>query len=68
MLSIQGLLTWQSKLLMAYKHISQAEGYQTHAFMKAGHDQSQIAKLQDRHKSTAVSGSKIPKPKRRWSY
>jgi len=50
--SIQGFLTWQSKLLMTYKHLSQAERYQIHALMKAGHDQSQIAKLLDRHKST----------------
>ena len=50
--SIQGVLTWQSKLLMTYKHLSQAERYQIHALMKAGHDQSQIAKLLDRHKST----------------
>ena len=52
MFSIQSLLTWQSKLLMTYKHLSQAERYQIHALMKAGHDQSQIAKLLDRHKST----------------
>ena len=52
MFSIQGFLTWQSKLLMTYKHLSQAERYQIYALMKAGHDQSQIAKLLDRHKST----------------
>jgi transposase, IS30 family len=52
MFSIQGFLTWQSKLLMTCKHLSQAERYQIHALMKAGHDQSQIAKLLDRHKST----------------
>ena len=52
MFSIQGFLTWQSKLLMNYKHLSQAERYQIHALMKAGHDQSEIAKLLDRHKST----------------
>ena len=52
MFSIQGFLTWQSKLLMTYKHLSQAERYQIHALMKAGHDQSEIAKLLDRHKST----------------
>jgi transposase, IS30 family len=52
MFSIQSFLTWQSKLLMTYKHLSQAERYQIHALMKAGHDQSQIAKLLDRHKST----------------
>ena len=52
MFSIQGFLTWQSKLLMTYKHLSQAERYQIHALMKTGHDQSQIAKLLDRHKST----------------
>jgi IS30 family transposase len=51
-LSIQGFLTWQSKLLMTYKHLIQAERYQIHALMKAGHDQSQIAKLLGRHKST----------------
>ena len=37
---------------MPYKHLSQAERYQIHALIKAGHDQSQIAKLLDRHKST----------------
>ena len=37
---------------MTYKHLSQAERYQIYALMKAGHDQSQIAKLLDRHKST----------------
>ena len=37
---------------MTYKHLSQAERYQIHALMKAGHDQTQIAKLLDRHKST----------------
>jgi len=52
MFSIQGFLTWQSKLPMTYKHLSQAERYQIHALMKAGHDQSQIAKVLDRNKST----------------
>jgi len=52
MFSIQGFLTWQSKLLMTYKHLSQAERYQIHALMKAGHNQSQIAKVLDRSKST----------------
>ena len=52
MFSIQGFLTCQSKLLMTYKHLSQAERYQIHALMKAGHDQSQIAKVLDRNKST----------------
>ena len=52
MFSIQSFLTWQSKLLMTYKHLSQAERYQIHALMKAGHDQSQIAKILDRNKST----------------
>jgi IS30 family transposase len=52
MYSIQGFLTLQSKLLMKYKHLSQAERYQIYALMKAGHDQTQIAKLLDRHKST----------------
>ncbi|MSQ65976.1 MAG: IS30 family transposase [Limnohabitans sp.] len=52
MFSIQGFLTWQSKLLMTYKHLSQAERYQIHALLKAGHDQSEIAKQLDRHKST----------------
>ena len=36
---------------MTYKHLSQDERY-NHALMKVGHDQSQIAKLLDRHKST----------------
>jgi IS30 family transposase len=52
MFSIQGLLTCQSKLLMTYKHLSQAERYQIYVLMKAGHDQSQIAKVLDRNKST----------------
>ena len=47
MYSIQGFLTWQSKLLMKYKHLSQAERYQIYALMKAGHDQTQMAKLLD---------------------
>ena len=29
---------------MKYKHLSQAERYQIYALMKAGHDQTQIAK------------------------
>ena len=37
---------------MNYKHLSQVERYQMYALMKAGHDQTQIAKLLDRHKST----------------
>jgi IS30 family transposase len=48
---IQGFLTWQSMLLMKYKHLSQAERYQIYALMKAGHDQIQIAKLLYLHKS-----------------
>ena len=35
---------------MNYKHLSQVERYQIYALMKAGHDQTQIAKLLDRHK------------------
>ena len=52
MFSIQGFLTCQSKLPMTYKHLSQSERYQIHALLKAGHDQSEIANLLDRHKST----------------
>ena len=52
MFSIQGFLTCQSKLPMNYKHLSQVERYQIYALMKAGQDQTQIAKLLDRHKST----------------
>ena len=52
MFSIQGFLTWQSLLLLKYKHFSQAERYQIYALMKAGLDQTLIAKLLDRHKST----------------
>jgi IS30 family transposase len=69
MFSIQGFLTCQSKLLMNYKHLSQAERYQIHALMKAGHDQAQIALLLDRHKSTISrelrrnSGSRGYRPK-----
>ena len=52
MYSIQGFLTWQSKLLMKYKHLSQAKSYQIYAPMKAGHDQTQIDKSLNPHKST----------------
>ena len=52
MYSNQGFMTWQSKLLMKYKYVCQAESYQICALMKAGHDQSQIAKLLDRNKAT----------------
>ena len=52
MFSIQGFLTCQSKLPMNYKHLSQVERYQIYTLMKAGHDQTQIDKLLDRHKST----------------
>jgi transposase, IS30 family len=52
MLSIQGFLAWQAKLFMTYKHLSLAGRYLIHALMKGGHDQSQIAKLLDRYKST----------------
>ena len=37
---------------MNYKHLSQVERYQIYALMKARHDQTQIAKLLDRQKST----------------
>jgi len=37
---------------MTYKHLSEAERYQIYAHMKAGHDQSQIAKLLDWPKPT----------------
>ena len=43
MLSIKGFLAYKSKLLMTYKHLSQAERYQIYVLMKAGRDQSQIA-------------------------
>ena len=52
MYSIQGFLTWQSKLLMKYKHLSQAERYQIYDLINSRHDQTQIAKLLVRHKST----------------
>ena len=54
---------------MKYKHLSQAERYQIYALMKARHDQTQIAKLLDRHKSTISrelrrnSGSRGYRPK-----
>ncbi len=54
MFRIQVYLTWQSKLPMTYKNLSQAEGYQIHALMKAGHDQSQIAKLLNRQTLPSV--------------
>jgi hypothetical protein len=50
MFSIQGLLTCQSELPMTYKDLRRAERYQIYALLKAGHDQTQIAKLLDRHK------------------
>jgi len=37
---------------MKYKHLSQAKRYQIYALMKAGLDQTQIALLLNRHKST----------------
>ncbi len=52
MFSIQGFLTCQSKLPMNYKLLSQVERYPIHALMNAGHDQTQIAKSLDRHKTT----------------
>ena len=69
MFSIQGFLTWQSKLPMTYKHLRQAVIYKLHGFMKVGHDQSQIAKVQDRNKSTITreldrnTGSRGYRPK-----
>ena len=52
MFSIQSFLTWVSLLLMTYKHLNQVKKYQIHALTKAGHNQSQIARLLDRNKST----------------
>ncbi len=52
MFSIQGFLNWQSKLLIYYTQLSQAERYQIHALMKVAYDQLQIDKMLDRHKST----------------
>ena len=49
MYSIQGFLTWQPKLLMKYKHLSQAERYQIYALMKSGHDQTQLTMPLDLH-------------------
>ncbi|MSQ57787.1 MAG: IS30 family transposase [Limnohabitans sp.] len=69
MFSIQGFLTCKSKLLRNYKHPSQAERYQIYALMKAGHDQTQIAKVLDQSKSTISRelrrnrGSKAYRPK-----
>jgi IS30 family transposase len=37
---------------MKYKHLSQTERYKNYPLMKAGYDQTQIAKLLDQHKST----------------
>jgi IS30 family transposase len=37
---------------MRYTHLTQAERYQIQILQKAGHDQSVIAKLMNRHKST----------------
>ena len=67
MFSIHVFLTCQSKLPMTYKHHSQAERYQIHALMKAEHDQSEIAKVLDRNKSTRklphqVDNSKLEIP------
>jgi hypothetical protein len=36
MFNIQDFLTYQSKLPMNYKHLSQVERYQIHSLMKAG--------------------------------
>lgn len=51
MFSIQSFLTWLSKFLIIYKHASLAKRYHIHALMEVRHEQSQIAKLPDRHKS-----------------
>ena len=40
------------KLTLNYKHLSQIKRYQIYALVIAGHDQTQIAKLLDRNKST----------------
>ncbi len=37
---------------MRYKQLTQAERYQNYALLKAGHAQSEIAMIKDRHKST----------------
>ena len=37
---------------MNYKHLSQVERSQIYALMNAGNDETQIAKLLNRHKST----------------
>ena len=52
MFSIQSFLICQSKLPMNYKHLNKVERFQIYALMKAGHDQTQIAILLDRNKST----------------
>jgi len=44
---------------MNYKHLSQVERYQIYALMKAGHDQTKVAKLLDRHKSTISLGKDL---------
>ncbi len=52
MFSNQGFITWQSNLLMTYKHLSKAESYQIHVLVKDGHDQYHMAKMLDQNKST----------------
>ena len=49
---IQSYLTCLSKLPMNYMHLSQAERYQIHALTKAGHNQSEIAKVLECNKSS----------------
>jgi len=59
---------------MEYKHLSQAKRYQIYAPMKAGHDQTQIAKLLNRHKSTFSwelnrnTGSRGYRPKQAYEF
>ncbi len=52
MYSVPGFLSWQSKLIMKYKNLSQAERYQIYALMKAGHKHSEIAKVLEQGKSS----------------
>jgi IS30 family transposase len=52
MFSIQSFLTCQSKLPMNYKPLSQIERNYFYALFTAGHDQTQISKLLNRHIST----------------
>jgi hypothetical protein len=51
---------------MTYRHLSHYEGYQIAALMKAGQNQTQIAAILGRHKSTV--SREIHRNTRPWGY